>query len=243
MAASSGDGNATTRTMQTSSNSESVNSPQATLESLINTLSKLEMEFKAVNASQHPETNDLEQTGNSTNRKAHQLNEEVLEYKQVHVDKINGIKTRIRETYPNEVAEQLRPDIQSHVKAAVLALTKNELKTQFGGLMPIPLKQQLDETNEQLSRAKNAFINSEARSFNSTVDIVDSVTRDDQLKLVLKPDGMKSDFWPADLNSLFAYDSESVKKLLKDYKLPIDKTHNTNINCFLGHIGIKQQLV
>ncbi|KAF9017154.1 hypothetical protein BDP27DRAFT_1251568, partial [Rhodocollybia butyracea] len=57
------------------------------------------------------------------------------------------------------------------------------------------------------------------------------------LELVYKADGKKSEFWPADLNSLIAYSPDILKKLLGDYQLPVDKEHRTNLNRFMGHIG------
>ncbi|KAJ3749422.1 hypothetical protein DFH05DRAFT_672418 [Lentinula detonsa] len=244
MAASSTstDGTATPVPLQRSP--DSVGSKQATLESLTNTLSKLETDFHALNASNPSDMNDFQQTETElTNAKARQLHDDVVEYRNAHKDKIDEIKSRIRETYPNQVAQQLSPEIQDHIKAEVQACTKDEMKMQFEKLMPISLRQQLDEINGQLSTVKNAFSNSEARSSNSSIDIVDAVTRKDKLKPVLKPDGTKSSFWPLDLISLFAYDPETVKKLLRDYELPIDKVHDTNLNSFLGYIGIKQQVV
>ncbi|KAJ3789661.1 hypothetical protein GGU10DRAFT_384018 [Lentinula aff. detonsa] len=237
------DGTATPVPLQRSS--DSVGSKQATLESLTNTLSKLETDFHALNVSNSSDMNDfqLQTETELTNAKARQLHNDVVEYKNAHKDKIDEIKSRIRETYPNQVAQQLSPVIQGHIKAEVQACTKDEVKMQFEKLMPISLRQQLDEINGQLSTVKNAFSNSEARSSNSSIDIVDAVTRKDKLKPVLKPDGTKSSFWPLDLISLFAYDPETVKKLLRDYELPIDKAHDTNLNSFLGYIGIKQQVV
>ncbi|KAJ3908878.1 hypothetical protein F5879DRAFT_234746 [Lentinula edodes] len=237
------DGAATPRPIQRSADSENGDSTQA-LNSLSSTLSKLEMDFLALNSSQPHERNNLQQTSEEAlNGKTRQLQAEVIQYKAAHEGEINEIKSRIREVYPNEVVQQLSPGIRDHIKAEVQALTKDELKTQFPKLMPVSLKQQLDDTNKQLRKTKNAYENSEARSFNSSIDIVDAVTRNEQLKLVLRPDGEKSSLWPADLNSLFAYDPENVKKLLRDYELPIDKAHDANINCFLGYIGVKQQLV
>ncbi|GAW08830.1 2-hydroxyacid dehydrogenase [Lentinula edodes] len=237
------DGAATPRPIQRSADSENGDSTQA-LNSLSSTLSKLEMDFLALNSSQPHERNNLQQTSEEAlNGKTRQLQAEVIQYKAAHEGEINEIKSRIREVYPNEVVQQLSPGIRDHIKAEVQALTKDELKTQFPKLMPVSLKQQLDDTNKQLRKTKNAYENSEARSFNSSIDIVDAVTRNEQLKLVLRPDGEKSSLWPADLNSLFAYDPENVKKLLRDYELPIDKAHDANINCFLGYIGVKQQVV
>ncbi|KAJ3715943.1 hypothetical protein DFJ43DRAFT_836890 [Lentinula guzmanii] len=238
------DGTATPVPLQRSS--DSVGSKQATLESLTNTLSKLETDFHALNVSNSSDMNDFQlqtETELTNAKKARQLHDDVVEYRNAHKDKIDEIKSRIRETYPNQVAQQLSPEIQDQIKAEVQACTKDEVKIQFEKLMPISLRQQLDEINGQLSTVKNAFSNSEARSSNSSIDIVDAVTRKDKLKPVLKPDGTKSSFWPLDLISLFAYDPETVKKLLKDYELPIDKAHDTNLNSFLGYIGIKQQVV
>ncbi|KAJ3773347.1 hypothetical protein FB446DRAFT_837124 [Lentinula raphanica] len=224
--------------------SDGDNGKQTVLDSLTNTLSKLELDFLSLNASNSANANGLAQMEyDEIDGKAHQLRAEVGDYDKSHKHRIDEIKTRIREAYPTEVAEQLRPVIQSHIQAEVQACTKDEVKKQYEKLMPISLEQQLGDMDKQLSMVKTALNNSEARSFNSSVDIVDSVTRKDQLKPLLKPDGTQSKLWPLDLNSFFAYDAETVKKLLKDYNIPVDKTHDANLNSFLGYIGVRQQVV
>jgi len=79
-----------------------------------------------------------------------------------------------------------------------------------------------------------------ARVNNATIEITEASTAD-KLGLVTKPDGKTSEFWPADLYSLFAYSAEDLKKLLKDYQIPVDGERKTNINRFMGHIGIRKQ--
>ncbi|KIK69049.1 hypothetical protein GYMLUDRAFT_91451 [Collybiopsis luxurians FD-317 M1] len=176
-------------------------------------------------------------------RHARQLNKDVTQYKKEHTKDVDGIKARIRENYPKQIKADLSPEIRKSIESEVHAIAQKEIDKQFKALMPDTLQKQLEQTNEQLSLAKAAYINSESRRTNSNIDIMVAACMNDELKPVLKADGKQSSLWPADLNSLFAYDSESIKKLLKDYDLPVDKVQETNINLFLSHIGIKQQLI
>ncbi|EEB88905.1 hypothetical protein MPER_13068 [Moniliophthora perniciosa FA553] len=70
-----------------------------------------------------------------------------------------------------------------------------------------------------------------------------SSTLNDPLAVVLKLDGSKSKWYPADLTSLFAYDSDATAALLNDYDLQVDESLEINFNRFMAYIGIKHQLI
>ncbi|KAJ7928463.1 hypothetical protein B0H13DRAFT_1597654, partial [Mycena leptocephala] len=60
---------------------------------------------------------------------------------------------------------------------------------------------------------------------------------DEGLAVVLKSDGSKGRFFPADLRSLLSYDAAIIQDLVKDYGLIEDDVREVNVNRFLGHIG------
>jgi len=208
------------------------------LESWGSSISRLETELQALNS--HSGTIDSP-LRTDTNKEAGSLRQELDRYKVEHSSLIEQLKESVREDYPQRITKELSSDIQDHIKKEIQANVTTHLDTQFKSLMTVSLKQQLEETNAYLNLAKTSLLNSDHRRHNSTIDISSGI--DEPLKVIYKPDGKTSDFWPVDLNSLFAYDSEAIKKLLNDYKLPLDKVQEMNINRFMGHIGVKQQLI
>jgi len=203
------------------------------LESWGSSISRLETELQALNT--HTGTIDSP-LWTDTNKEARSLRQELDLYKKEHSSLIEQLKESVREDYPQRITKELSSDIQDHIKKEIQANVATHLNTQFKSLMTVSLKQQLEETNTQLNLAKTSLLNSDHRRHNSTIDISSGI--DEPLKVIYKPDGKASEFWPVDLNSLFAYDSESIKKLLDDYKLPLNKVQEMNINRFMGHIGM-----
>jgi hypothetical protein len=93
---------------------------------------------------------------------------------------------------------------------------------------------------------------SEARAKNAGIHAMD---RDEPLAPVVKADGTRSEFFPADMRTLRSYDCELyqcyffsisdrashlvelVGALVRDYGLPEDVTAEVNLNRFMKHIG------
>jgi len=176
-----------------------------------------------------------------TDRRARKLYQDSTKYKNDHSSRVEDMKTKIREDYPKQIVRSLKPHIQANIKLEVASQAKSEIDVQFKNKVSIPLEQQLKETEEQLEQARAALSNSKARINNATIEIAEPWLTE-PLELVYKADGKKSEFWPADLNSLIAYSPDVLKKLLGDYQLPVDKEHRTNLNRFMGHIGIKERI-
>ncbi|KAI3609503.1 hypothetical protein WG66_001181 [Moniliophthora roreri] len=136
-----------------------------------------------------------------------------------------------------QLKEQMRTEIQKEVEMSV----KSQVEAQILGHIHTPLRKQLEDCKAQLKEVKTSLENSEARCLNSTLELTNSTL--DPLAVVLKSDGSKSKWYPADLTSLFAYDSDATAALLNDYDLPVDESLESNFNRFMAHIGIKDQLV
>jgi len=231
------DGSATPRQTTTSPIVAAQSPTVESLESWSSSISRLETELQTLNS--HSGT--IDSPLHDTDKEARSLHQELSQYKGDHSSLIEKIKDFVRKDCHERITQELSSDIQDHIKKEIQANVATHLNTQFKSLMTVSLEKQLEETDAELKLANISLRNSDSRRQNSTIDISSGI--DEPLKVVLKPDGKPSDFWPVDLNSLFAYDSEATKKLLNDYGLPLNKVQEMNINRFMGHIGVKQQLV
>jgi len=154
--------------------------------------------------------------------------------------RVNEIKHMIKNTLKEQVAEELRTHIKDQIRAEVFAQVKDEIEVQLPEHLPVSLKQQVGESKKYLVGVRHALVNSEARRANS---VLRTSNLDDPLAVVLKPDGTRSVVYPADLRSLFSYDTHMTRALLKDYELPDHELQEKNLNRFMSHIGIPFQLV
>ncbi|TCD66555.1 hypothetical protein EIP91_001276 [Steccherinum ochraceum] len=106
--------------------------------------------------------------------------------------------------------------------------------------VPVPLTEQIVGSRNQIIEVRHALMNSEARRANSNLRTDDL---NDHLAVVLKPDGTRSDLYPANLNALFAYTPVLLRALLRDHGLQESPTREKNLNRFMAHIGITFQIV
>ncbi|KAF5383485.1 hypothetical protein D9757_006131 [Collybiopsis confluens] len=174
---------------------------QARGEGLESLLSNLQSQFE------HHASKSFQQ---DVTTQARQLIQDVDRHKTDHSTRVGDIKERIRVEHPKEIRTRLSPEIQNQIKSEVQAATKDKIAQHYKELIPIPLQKQHHETKEQLDLARAAFINSDSRRSNSSIDILLDAYKLDRLKPVLKSDGKPSELWPADLNSLLAYDRKNL---------------------------------
>ncbi len=118
-----------------------------------------------------------------------------------------------------------RSQIHEQIKLEVAKQVKDQMDAQMDEHLPVPLGRQAEESRRQIVEVKHAFENSyayissnqrqtahgcracrEARRKNSGLRPSPS-NMNDTLEVVLKPDGTKSTLYPANLRSLFSYDS------------------------------------
>lgn len=122
------------------------------------------------------------------------------------------------------------------MRRELVAQVREQVNSQIGEHLPVPLEEQAKESRSQLIEVKHALMNSyvklpvvylvchayllrhvsyfhytcisyrESRRANSNLR-TDNLT--DQLAVVLKPDGTRSDVYPHNLHSLFAYSGAS----------------------------------
>ncbi|OBZ69690.1 hypothetical protein A0H81_10460 [Grifola frondosa] len=153
--------------------------------------------------------------------------------------RVQEVKDTIKNDIKKTVAEQKKAQIQESIRKEIAKQVKEQMDAQILEHMPMPLKQQAEESKQQLVEVKRALMNSEARRANS---VLCASNLDDPLA-VLKPDGTKSRLYPSDLRSLFSYESKSIQALLKDYELVQHELREKNLNRFMTHIGISFQMV
>ncbi|KAL0581341.1 hypothetical protein V5O48_000717 [Marasmius crinis-equi] len=153
---------------------------------------------------------------------------------------IDDTKDWVRHDLRNQIFSQLRNDLRGEIKVQVAKTVKDQVDAQIGNHIPIPLHKQLEESKEQLRKVKVMLVNSKARADHAHYDLETNLNV--PLSAVQKESGEKSDIYPSDLLSLFAYDDQTVKQLVLDYGLKADENPVENMNRFLAHIGIKRRV-
>ncbi|KAF5380386.1 hypothetical protein D9615_004712 [Tricholomella constricta] len=149
---------------------------------------------------------------------------------------IRGAKKTIREDFKKTISDRLRNDVSAQIKREVAMQVKDQVDQQIRDHIPTPLEQQALDNKRQISKIKASLTNSEARAKNSTLQ---ASNLDEPLMPILKPDGSKSHLFPADLRSLFSYEPDMTKALMKDFDIEEDDSLQVNYGRFMRHIGIE----
>ncbi|KAG7091024.1 hypothetical protein E1B28_010085 [Marasmius oreades] len=156
-------------------------------------------------------------------------------------DTLDNTKKWVREDLRSRILSRLQDDMQDHIKAEIAKTVKEQVDAQITNHIPIPLKEQLADCQAQVKCVTTSLTNSKARGIHAYYDLENSLQ--EPLKEFVNESGRKSDVYPADLNSLLTYDTENLKKLVRDYGLVVDNDRAVNINRFMDHIGIKHQVL
>ncbi|KAI0090766.1 hypothetical protein BDY19DRAFT_992181 [Irpex rosettiformis] len=154
--------------------------------------------------------------------------------------RMHEVKELIRQQLKEQATRQLQSHIQEEIRREIVAQVKEQVDLQIREHLPVTLDEQARESKGQLVEVKHALMNSESRRANSNLR-TDNLT--DQLAVVLKPDGTRSDVYPHNLHSLFAYSDEMLTVLLRDHELSVNEEREKNLNRFMAHIGVGFRLV
>ncbi|EMD33101.1 hypothetical protein CERSUDRAFT_57510, partial [Gelatoporia subvermispora B] len=127
-----------------------------------------------------------------------------------------------------------RTKVDEQIKAEILLQVKEQVSVQIREHLSLSIADVVAESKRQLVEVNHALRNSEARRANA---LLRSNNLDDNLAVVLKPDGSKSKLYPVNLRSLFAYDHTMTKELLKHHGLTCCEQREKNLNRFMSHIG------
>ncbi|KZS88291.1 hypothetical protein SISNIDRAFT_532261 [Sistotremastrum niveocremeum HHB9708] len=154
--------------------------------------------------------------------------------------RINEVKHMVKEVLKDQIADHMRTQIEEQIRAEIALQVRQQVAEQLGNHLPVPLEVQAEESRKQLFEVKHSLVNSEARRSNS---VLRANNIDDPLAHVYKPDGTKSDHFPPDLKTLFAYDADKARSLVQDFGLPEHEVREKNLNRFMAHIGIPFHLI
>ncbi|GJE91393.1 hypothetical protein PsYK624_075430 [Phanerochaete sordida] len=154
--------------------------------------------------------------------------------------RMQEVKDLIQAQLKDQATRQLQSHIQDEIKRELRRQVREQVDLQLREHIPVTLPEQAAESKRQLVEVKHALMNSESRRQNS---ILRTDNLQDQLAVVLKPDGTKSGVYPHNLHSLFAYDDDMLKLLLRDHDLTAVDQREKNLNRFMAHIGVGFRLV
>ncbi|KAJ8514456.1 hypothetical protein ONZ45_g8009 [Pleurotus djamor] len=127
-----------------------------------------------------------------------------IDAESVTLDKdIIALKETVRSDLKIQVIDALRDRIQSQVRLEVASQVKAQFDVQIRDYIPISLAEQVEQNKAQIEKVKCSRMNSEARRDNSGIQDTDL---DEPFQVILMDNGERSDVWPADLRSLFAYE-------------------------------------
>jgi len=155
--------------------------------------------------------------------------------------RIQEVKRMVRDQLKIQIAESMKAQIQYQIKTEVAHQVAEQVASEIKDHLPVSLEDQITDSKKQFGDVKFSLINSEARRTNSVL----RVPRDlgEPLAPVLKPNSTKSNFFPADLRTLFSYDLHMAQALVRDFELPQSDVREINLNKFMSHIGIQFSLV
>ncbi|KDQ27613.1 hypothetical protein PLEOSDRAFT_1104295 [Pleurotus ostreatus PC15] len=186
----------------------------------------IEDSLKAV----HAQTDGLLSSGpklEDVQKEIDPLSKEIAaEQETVHAE-ISSLKEVARVDIQKQVIAALDDHIKSQLQQEIASQVKAQFDVQIRAYIPVPMSKQVEENRAQIEKVKHSRVNEDARRENSSIQDTDL---NESLKPVLMGNGEISSVYPADLLSLFAYDDESLSKLLDDYGLPKDGPMETSPN-------------
>ncbi|KDQ55124.1 hypothetical protein JAAARDRAFT_60086 [Jaapia argillacea MUCL 33604] len=197
-------------------------------------ISSLETAFQGINIQSEGILSIPSPTFNDSMDKVTELRREFRSYDHDYDAQMEKVKVAIKRNTKKKVAELMSAQIQTQIQAAIAEQVRDEVAKQLKDHLPLSPEEQVEESKETLSQLKYSVANSDARRMNS---MVQQENLDDDLSLILNLNGTSSPLYPTNLKLLFAYDDDMVKRLLKDYDLPDQRSREANINCFIRHIG------
>ncbi|THH20208.1 hypothetical protein EUX98_g8625 [Antrodiella citrinella] len=150
------------------------------------------------------------------------------------------VRALIQDQLKEQIVRDMREFLDGRIKEEIITEVHQQVQVQLPEHIPVTLEKQIVGSRSQIIEVRHALMNSEARRTNSNLRTDDL---NDSLAIVLKPDGTRSDVYPANLTALFAYTPALLRTLLKDHGLVEHQLREKNLNKFMAHIGITFQIV
>ncbi|KAH8087856.1 hypothetical protein BXZ70DRAFT_955416 [Cristinia sonorae] len=154
--------------------------------------------------------------------------------------RMQEVRSLIQDQLKEQIARDMQAYLDEKIKEEIAIQVQHQVEAQMKEHVPDSLQEQIVGSRNQIIEVRHALMNSEARRQNSNLRTDDL---NDQLEIVLKPDGTRSDVYPANLNALFAYSPVLLRILLRDHGLVEVQSREKNLNKFMAHIGITFQIV
>jgi len=166
-----------------------------------------------------------------------QLKKQMVVQDRRQEERIQEIKTLLRDVLKEQIAEHLRVHVTRIIREQVQAKVKEQVAAQLSAQFPEALRIQVTQHKDQLQNVKRGLWDANARRHNSQFK---SHQLAEPLQPLLMPDGNPSEKFPKTLGEMFAVDAATAKQLAIDYALPVSEGPNEredNLNVFMHHIG------
>ncbi|KAI0356374.1 hypothetical protein OH77DRAFT_1401473 [Trametes cingulata] len=151
---------------------------------------------------------------------------------------VEEVKKMIKGELKEQAMTAMRDRITAQIRAEVTKQVGEQLQKQIvPEHLPMSLEDHVKMGAEQVTAMRAALANSQARRENATItDTQTDCTK--PLAVIVRLDGTKSELYPANIASLFAYNDAKMSQLVRDYELYDFGNTIQNSNSFLAHIGV-----
>ncbi|KAG8849984.1 hypothetical protein FRB96_000589 [Tulasnella sp. 330] len=154
--------------------------------------------------------------------------------------RVEDLTHLIKDVLKEEIAQMLEAEINELIADEIKLQIEEQVKAQLTDMGLDKIEAQAKQGEKQVKDVRVALINSDSRTTNSKLR---ANNLDDCLAVLLKPDGEESELFPQELRTLFGYNNETAKALVRDYGLVESDQREENLNAFMAHAGIQFHLV
>jgi hypothetical protein len=204
-----------------------------------NTLNLFEPIFNMLEH-QSEEVSKLTLTMIGTTKSIEDLHGQILSQDTRSNQHIEKVKRAVAGKIRSQIMDNMKPQIQKKIKAEINLQVSEQVTLQIRDHLPVSLEDQVAESKREVAEMTSSLVNSEARRVNSILRFPSGY--DEPLTPVLKSSGQNNNFFPPNLKTLFLYDLEKSKSLVRDYGLLVSDIREENFNKFMSFIGIQHSL-
>jgi len=160
------------------------------------------------------------------------LKKQIREQGKRQSSRIDDVRGVIKDVLKEQIADHMRQQIEEQIKTELALQVGEEVHRQ----LPEHIPEDGDaQSKTELTEARVKFVNSESRGANA---VLREQNLEDPLHDILRSDGTKSELFPPDLKTLFAYNADKVRQLVQDYGVPEHHLRERNLNRFMAYCGV-----
>ncbi|KAF9517553.1 hypothetical protein BS47DRAFT_507552 [Hydnum rufescens UP504] len=166
-----------------------------------------------------------------------QLRKQMVVQDRRQEERIQEIKTLLRDVLKEQIAEHLRVHVTRIIREQIQAKVKEQVAAKLNAQFPEALRKQVAQHKDQLHNVKRGLWDANARRHNSQFK---SHQFNEPLQPLLMPSGEPSERFPKTLGEMFSADAATAKQLVIDYGLPVAEgpdEREENLNVFMHHAG------